>query len=43
MARYSVYQQIKTFTVPREGFLERVVYNTKLDKKTASCYAILDV
>ena len=33
MARNSVYQQLTCFTVPRENFLNMVVYNENLSKK----------
>lgn len=33
MARSSVYQQKTCFTVPRDPFLRRVVFNKKLSKK----------
>lgn len=34
MARNSVNQQITCFSVPREGYMENVVNNDKLDKSS---------
>ena len=41
MARNSVNQQITCFSVPREGFVENVVNNDKLDKKQLRVIAML--
>ena len=41
MARNSVNQQITCFSVPREGFMENVVNNDKLDKKQLRVIAML--
>ena len=41
MARNSVNQQITCFSVPREGFIEHVVNNDKLDKKQLRVISML--
>ena len=41
MARNSVNQQITCFSVPREGYMENVVNNDKLDKKQLRVIAML--
>lgn len=40
-SRNSVYQQITSFSVPREGFLEHIVSNEKLDKKQLRVILVL--
>lgn len=41
MTRNSVYQQITCFSVPRDGFLERIVHCDKLDKKQIRVIMVL--